>query len=148
MSEQRWDKDSVARRLEEAADVLDRMPPERIEARHSSWPRVIRPAAASLRSGQRSRPSAPPPQAIDRMDEALGWLAWIEPAERRLVWMRAEGLPWKRITHRLGMGRTAAWQHWTIALHKIASRLNAAAEQERPNIKLLNKRANPVLQPR
>ena len=75
------------------------------------------------------------------MDEALGWLMWLEPEERRLVWLRAEGLPWKWITRRLGIGRTTAWQRWTIALLKIAVRLNAAAEQNRPNIKPLNRRS-------
>ena len=61
-----------------------------------------------------ARPAAAAPEAIDRMDEALGWLCWLEPEERRLVWLRAEGLPWKRITRRLGIGRTTAWQRWTI----------------------------------
>ena len=72
------------------------------------------------------------------MDEALGWLM-ARPEERRLVWLRAEGMPWKCITHRLGIGRTTAWQRWTIALLKIATRLNAAAEQDRSNIKPLNR---------
>ena len=66
-------------------------------------------------------------------------MCWLEPDERRLVWLRAEGMPWKRITHRLGIGRTTAWQRWTMALLKIATRLNAAAEQYRPNNKPLNK---------
>jgi hypothetical protein len=82
------------------------------------------------------------------MDEALGWLMWLEPEERRLVWLRAEGLPWKRVTHRLGIGRTTAWQRWTIALLKITTRLNAAAEQKRANIKLLNRPGYSVLQTR
>jgi hypothetical protein len=80
------------------------------------------------------------------MDEALGWLMWLEPEERRLVWLRAEGLPWKWITHRLGIGRTTAWQRWTTALLKITVRLNAAAEQNRPNIKPLNISACSVLE--
>jgi hypothetical protein len=63
---------------------------------------------------------------------------WLDPEERQLVWLRAEGVPWKRITHRLGIGRTTAWQRWTLALLKIATRLNAAAEQHRSNIKPLN----------
>ena len=49
-----------------------------------------------------ARPAAAAPEAIDRMDEALGWLMWLEPEERQLVWLRAEGLPWKWITRRLG----------------------------------------------
>jgi hypothetical protein len=70
----------------------------------------------------------------------------VQAEERRIIWMRAEGLPWKRITHRLGIGRTTAWQRWTIALLKIATRLNAAAEQDRPDIKALNRSGDPVLQ--
>jgi hypothetical protein len=80
------------------------------------------------------------------MDEALGWLMWLEPEERRLVWLRAEGVPWKRITHWLGIGRTTAWQRWTAALLKRAVRLNTAAEQNRPNIKAVNSSPHPVLQ--
>jgi hypothetical protein len=80
----------------------------------------------------RAQLPSPLPEAIDRMDEALGWLCWLEPEERRIVWMRAEGLAWKRVTHRLGIGRTTASQRWTIALLKITTRLNAAGEQNRP----------------
>jgi Domain of unknown function (DUF6362) len=82
------------------------------------------------------------------MDEALGWLLWLEPEERRLVWLRAEGVPWKRITDWLGIGRTTAWQRWTTALLRIAVRLNAAAEQNRPDIKPVNIVAGRVLQGR
>ena len=80
------------------------------------------------------------------MDEALSWLMWLDPEERRLTWLRAEGMPWKWITHRLGIGRTTAWQRWTIALLKIATRLNAAAEQDRPDIKAVNRSRESVLQ--
>ena len=130
MSETGWTSELVAERLAEAADVLARLPEERIRGFYDlvakdTWSAVYR---------RRARRHAMP-EAIDRMDEALGWLCWLEPEERRLVWLRAEGLPWKRITHRLGIGRTTAWQRWTIALLKISVRLNAAAEQKRPNIK-------------
>jgi hypothetical protein len=75
-------------------------------------------------------------------------LCWLAPEERRLVWLRAEGMPWKRITLRLGIGRTTAWQRWTTALLKITVRLNAAAEQIRPDIKPLNRWSNSVLERR
>jgi hypothetical protein len=122
----------VADRLVEAADVLARLPKERVRGFYDLWPRVVMEPSGC------ARPAAAAPEAIDRMDEALDWLMWLQPQERRLVWLRAEGLPWKRITHRLAIGRTTAWQRWTIALLKIATRLNAAAEQDRSNIKLLN----------
>ena len=137
---QRWDNEAVARRLEEAADVLARLPDERVRGLYDLWPRLVGEPCGHARA------AAAAPQAIDRMDEALSWLAWLEPEERRLVWLRAEGLPWKRITHRLEIGRTTAWQRWTVALLKITTRLNAAAEQNGPNNKLLNKRGGSVLE--
>jgi Domain of unknown function (DUF6362) len=60
-------------------------------------------------------------------------------------WLRAEGLPWKRITYQFGIGRTTAWQRWTMALLKITTWLNAADEQNRLNNKLLNRWAGSVL---
>jgi Domain of unknown function (DUF6362) len=132
MIEQRWDNEAVARRLEEAADVLARLPEERVCGLYDLWPRLVGEPC------RHARPAAAAPEAIDRMDEALGWLLWLEPEERRLVWLRAEGVPWKRITHWLGIGRTTAWQRWTAAVLKVTIRLNAAAEQNRPNIKPLN----------
>ena len=139
---QRWDQETVARRLQEAADVLARLPQERARGFYDLWPRLVGEPC------RYARPAAAAPEAIDRMDEALGWLCWLEPAERQLVWLRAEGMPWKWITHRLGIGRTTAWQRWTVALLKIATRLTAAAEQNRPDIKAMNRSQGSVLQTR
>jgi hypothetical protein len=137
-----WDQETVARRLEEAVDVLARLPAERVRGLYDLWPKLVGEPC------RHARPAAAAPEAIDRMDEALGWLLWLEPEERRLVWLRAEGVPWKRITDWLGIGRTTAWQRWTTALLRIAVRLNAAAEQNRPDIKPVNIVAGRVLQGR
>ena len=98
--------------------MLDRLPEPRAPGLYSLWP-----LPPNVPSGDTAgtRAAAPPPAAIDRLDEVLVWLAWLEPEERRLVWLRAEGLPWKRISHRFGIGRTTAWQRWTIGLLKIAT---------------------------
>jgi hypothetical protein len=140
MIEQRWDNEAVARRLEEAADVLARLPDERVRGLYDLWPRLLGEPCGS------ARPAAAAPEAIDRMDEALGWLLWLEPGERQLVWLRAEGMPWKWVTRRLGIGRTTAWQRWSTALLKIAIHLNAEDEQKCSNNKILNKRGQFVLE--
>jgi hypothetical protein len=140
VSKQRWDNEAVAKRLEEAADVLARLPAERVRGLYDLWPRLLGEPC------RQPRPAAAAPEAIDRMDEALGWLLWLEPEERRLVWLRAGGVPWKWLTRRLGIGRTTAWQRWTTALLKIAVRLEAAAEQIRPDIKPLNTLGDSVLE--
>jgi hypothetical protein len=113
----------VAKRLEEAADVLARLPAERVRGLYDLWPRLVGEPC------RHARPAAAAPEAIDRMEEALGWLMWLDPDERRLVWLRAEGMPWKWITRRLGIGRTTAWQRWTTALLKIAVRLNVQVKE-------------------
>jgi Domain of unknown function (DUF6362) len=136
----RWTPTVVADRLAEAADVLARLPQERGPGLYDLWPRITgAPSSGSC-------PAAPSPEAIDRMDEALRWLGWLESEERRLVWVRAEGLPWKRIAHRLGIGRTTAWQRWTTALLKISVRLNAEDEQKRLNNKPMTRWAGSVLE--
>jgi hypothetical protein len=139
MIEQRWDNETVAKRLEEAADVLARLPEERVCGLYDLWPKLLGEACPH------ARPPAAAPEAIDRMDEALGWLLWLEPEERQLVWLRAEGMPWKWITRRMGIGRTTAWQRWTTALLKIVVRLDTV-EQIRPDIKALNNLADSVLE--
>ena len=133
-----WTTSLVAERLVEAADVLARLPEERARGYYGLWPRLV------AEPGRCARPAAAAPEVIDRMDEALGWLMWLEPEERQLVWLRAEGLPWKCLTRRLGIGRTTAWQRWTTALLKIVVRLDTV-EQIRPDIKPLNKLADSVL---
>ena len=138
-----WTALLVAERLAEAADALERLPQGGVQGYTS---RLRWPYEDAGRAG--ARLPSPSPEAIDRMEQALTWLLWLEPEERRLVWLRAEGVPWKRVAHWLGIGRTTAWQRWTVALLKVATRLNAVAEQNRPNIKPLNRSADPVLQSR
>ena len=140
MSEVAWTPELVAERLEEAVDVLSRLPEDKVRGLYDLWPRLVGAICAG------AHPLLPASEAIDRMDEAMGWLCWLDREERRLVWLRAEGLPWKRITNQFGIGRTTAWKRWTIALLKISTRLNAADEQNRLNNKLPNKWAGSVLE--
>lgn len=108
----RWTATLVAERLAETANVLHRLPEPKVPGLYSLLP--LLPAGPA--GGARERPAAAAPEAIDRMDEALHWLLWLEPEERRLVWVRVEGMPLKWITRRLGIGRTTAWQRWSTAL--------------------------------
>jgi hypothetical protein len=135
-----WTPKLIAERLAEATDVLARLPEERARGFYDLWPRLVGEPCRCL------RPAAPSPEAIDRLDEALSWLLWLEPRERHLVWLRADGMPWKWITRRVGIGRTTAWQRWTVALLKIATRLNASAEQNCLNNKPLNKRGDSAIE--
>lgn len=91
--------DPVPALLREAADTLRRLPSALARPRLSSWPAVVRDSAAALSGSDsvRRSPIPPSPQAIDRMDRALGWLLSCDEEARRLVWARATGISWRRL---------------------------------------------------
>lgn len=126
MNDVLWTPKVVAERVEEAADTLRRLPAVKVQGYFSTWPEVVRDFwdAYGWHDAE-VRPGPPLPRAIDRMDETLCWLRWLDPDETRLVWLRAEGVRWKLICARFGVGRTTAWHRWESALAKIAIRLNA-----------------------
>ena len=117
----------VADRFEEAAQTLHRLPRVGVQGYFNAMPPVIRTAAEVLQEEKLPMRMGPPSaEAISRMEEVLDWIWWLDDEdERRLIWLRAERVIWKRICWRLGCGRTKAWQMWTYALLKIVTRLNA-----------------------
>lgn len=91
--------DPVPSLLEEAADTLKRLPSAMARPRLSSWPEVVRDTAQHLASGEseRRRRIPPAPEAIDRMDKTLAWLLACDDEARRLVWARANRIPWRKL---------------------------------------------------
>lgn len=116
----------VADRFEEAAQTLHRLPRVGVQGYFNAMPEVIRTAAETLQEEKLPMRLGPPSaEAISKMEEVLEWIWWLDDEdERRLVWLRAERVVWKRICWRLGCGRTKAWQMWTYSLLKIVTRLN------------------------
>lgn len=128
MTEELWTPEIVAGRLAEAADTLRRLPAVGVQGYVSSWPPVVREFWEAFGwHDAEARPGPPTAKAIDRMDETLKWLRWLEADETRLVWLRAEGVRWKPICARFGVGRTTAWYRWSGAVAKVAIHLNAGS---------------------
>jgi len=135
MADVPWTPLMVEERLAEAADVLKRLPPVRVQGYYSLWPRYIY-EFADLVGQEPPEMRLPPPSAaaITRMDEAMEWLNWLEPDDAKLVWMRAERRRWKVICVRLGITRATAHRHWQYAMLLMAWRLNGkrvSAKQSR-----------------
>ncbi len=106
-----WTPELVERHVVDAAMVLHRLPPAQLQAYFSIWPHVAvefgdlvsqTPEPMGLRL-----PSA---AAISRMEATLGWIAWLEPIDSKIVWMRASGERWKSICWTIGLARAAARQ--------------------------------------
>lgn len=128
-----WTVDQVEDVLVEAAETLKRLPADKPRGYVSSMPAPVRSMHESYGwEPAKLRRPPPSPQAIDRLDAVLGWMAWLSDDQVRVVWARASGIPWRPICVRLGCGRTKAWQVWVTALVLLKVRLNEAAVPAMP----------------
>jgi len=129
MAEARWTASRVEARMADAADVLTRLPEDRVQGYISAWPEIVRSVHESFgwQEPVLRRPW-PSPESIDRMDEAMRWLAWLDPVDARIVWERAAKTRWNPICYRVGMTRATAWRHWVAGLALIALRLNGESQ--------------------
>lgn len=120
-----WTREQVEERLYEAADVMKRLPAFKVQGYYNLWPSMMR-EFADLVGQEPSRLRRPPPgpASITRMEGTLVWLAWLEPEDAKLVWMRAESARWKAICQRFGIARATAHRRWEYALCVILWRLD------------------------
>lgn len=129
-----WGAGEVRARLKEAAAVLralaltGRDRPAKLAAH---WPEVVRDGfEASAAAPMRNRPPAPRPAAVTRADAAVAWLYWTEAAERRVLWARALGVPWRRLEDMDGRSHTTLRKVEAAGCEAICRRLNAALVPE------------------
>ncbi|MBN8521592.1 MAG: helix-turn-helix domain-containing protein [Alphaproteobacteria bacterium] len=114
----------VEERLRSAARTLRRLPNVKVQGYFSTWPTIIREPLEILQMEPEPMRITPSMADISEMEEVLFvWLKWLEPEERRLVWLRAERVRWKLICGRFGVGRTKAWEMYRRALASIAAKL-------------------------
>ena len=127
-----WTPSLIEERFVEAAEVMKRLPNVRVPGYFNTWPKML--VEFADRVGQeppRLRLPPPAPDAISRMDETLRWLTWLDPVDAKIVWLRATGERWKSICWQVGLGRTAANQHWLYALSILAWKLNGRQPRRR-----------------
>ena len=119
-----WTREMVEDRVMEAAAVLRKLPGPRVRGYFSTWPDIV--LSAREIAGQEPKPMKvlPSPKAISRMEEVITWNGYLGPEEAHLMWMRADGMPWKHLCHRFGVSRATAHRRWEYALSLIAWRLN------------------------
>ena len=120
-----WTPSLVEDRLEEAADVLKRLPEQKVQGYFNVWPDMVQSFADKV--GQMPVPMRrPPPSAasISRMDETMMWVGYLDVEDARLVWMRSERKHWKEICWGFGISRSTAIRRHKFAISVIALRLN------------------------
>jgi hypothetical protein len=88
----------------------------------SQWPDVIhRVEEAYGWTVGRVRPPRPSPAEITRMDEAIGWLLWLDADQRKVVWARSMRLSWRRIEDMDGRSVRTLQNIHMAALQRISS---------------------------
>ena len=60
------------------------------------------------------------------MDAALAWLLWLDRDERRIVFARALGVPWRRLEDQDGRSERTLRSRHRDALEAITCKLNQA----------------------
>ena len=126
-----WCTDTVAVRLEEAANTGRRLPPVRVQGYYTVWPVFVRQEWETLAADEKVyRPFPPSPKDIDRMLEVMRWVQWLEVEQRHLVWMRAKRYGWREIGIRFACCTKTAQRHWQKALQTLADHLNGHAKPQ------------------
>jgi hypothetical protein len=120
----------VEDRFQSAARTLRRLPDVRVQGYFSTWPTIIREPMEILQMEPERMRIFPSTENITEMEEVLFvWLKWLEPDQRRLIWLRAERVRWKMICFRFGVGRTKAWEMYRLALAQVAVRIMVLEEE-------------------
>ena len=126
-----WCTDTVAARLEEAANTGRRLPPVRVQGYYTVWPVFVRQEWETLAADEKVyRPFPPSPKDIDRMLEVMRWVQWLEVEQRHLVWMRAKRYGWREIGIRFACCTKTAQRHWQKALQTLAEQNNSYAKAQ------------------
>ena len=122
--EKQMTTNQVAEQLKEAAVTLKRMPEENLQRLKSNWPETIPVWGDYGDEKTRLRLGPPTPDAIDRMDEALGWFRWLEADEGKLAWAVASGINRKVIGAKFGIHRGTVWREWKAIMRKLTAIIN------------------------
>jgi hypothetical protein len=114
----------VQERLELAAGVMRQMPGVMPQGYFNAWPEYFHSFADKVGQQPQMRSPRPSPRQITQAEEAMLWLRWLEKDDARLVWLRANGTPWKPICWELGISRATANRRWQYGIAVIVWRLN------------------------
>ena len=120
METSRLTEKEIIARFKEAVMTLRRLPPVKVRGYFNSWPEVIYTQREIMRMDQKTNMRTVTPEEVSRMEMAIGWLSLLEtPMERKIVWMRANYIPWEIISKTFGFSRVTASKKYKSAIRFI-----------------------------
>jgi hypothetical protein len=112
--------------MEEAAEIHRCIPDVRVPGYHSMWPDTLKDdweRYYDMLHARRRRNYALPKQ-VDFMEEVMRWLRWLNVIEQRVIWARANNIPWKVLEHDFNSSKTTLWRHLNVGTNRLAAILN------------------------
>lgn len=121
-----WTDKIVMAYMEEAAEIHKCIPDVKAPGYHSVWPDTLKDdweRYYDMLHARRRRHYALPKQ-VDFMEEVMRWLRWLNVIEQRVIWARANNIPWKIIEHDFKSSKSTLWRHMSIGTGRLAGILN------------------------
>lgn len=114
--------DEIKDRLEAAAYVMRLLPPVKVQGYVTSKFNIAYTPQEIAFMDKKPLRIKPTNRQIDQMDEAILWLDVLLPIERKLVWKRAERIPWKILCREFGLSRAQI----NIKYNKLISKIEGS----------------------
>lgn len=137
MIDQNTPEGIVEARLIAAVQTLRAIPSagEDIQIDPAKLPPYVSDTLRAAFEDQTARRIAPTEEALADMRTAIGWLRYLDEGEGELVWLRADGQPWRYVSQKTGCVRPKAWARWKEAIAKVARRAKVKARPASPRAK-------------
>ena len=124
--------DEIKRKIAFAAKVLRSLPDKEQHGFISSWPQVLYSPEELLEQEVFYKPYRPTPAEISEMERILEWFSFLNALETKIVWRRANNVPWKIIGEEVGYHRSKLDEKYRVALAKIqAATMHKLCQLER-----------------
>lgn len=124
MEKQQLSEQQIIAIFKEAVRTLKRLPPVKVQGYFSVWPEIVYSEVEIMRMDKKPKTWPATPDAISRMERSIEWLSLLETVEeRKIIWMRANNIPWVIISKTFGICRSAANKKYKNALCKIMQKL-------------------------
>ena len=122
-----WNNQMVMAYLKEAASIHRRIPDVQVPGFYTLWPETMKDDWERFYDAvnHKTRFGPPMPRQVTFHEKVMAWLRWIDCYEQKVIWMRANNIPWKILEHEFGKSKTTLWRDANSGLIRISSMLNA-----------------------
>lgn len=120
-----WTTDQVEHRFEACMTTLHRLPNEHYLGYSRVWLEVVRTPREMARHEPEPIRLAATPRQVTEMEETMAWLHWLNPLQRKFIWLRADRYSWREIAKKTGFPKTSAQLYWKRALEQVVEHLQA-----------------------